>query len=869
WLRPAQAVSAARSVPLYRPDWTPADLPAVRPSRAAVIGADETGIGNALDAAGTQVEAYDDVAALSDTVRTGSVAPDVAVAVAGGSFGDDPTDAVRAGTAWALALVQDWLASESLAGTRLVIVTMGAVDTGDGDLVDPVGAALSGLVRSAQSEHPGAFTLVDIDGADENTRAVLASAAMTREPALAVRRGRTWTPALTRVATDGDDTPPARPLTLDPDGTVLVTGATGALGRAVCRHLATEYGIRRMLLTSRRGPDTPGAGELCAELAEAGAEARLVACDTSERADLARALAEVDEDHPLTAVVHLAGVLDDGTVSALTPDRLDRVLGPKACGAHHLYELTKGSGLDAFVCFSSAAGVFGGAGQANYAAANSFLDALAARMRHEGVPAASLAWGPWTGGGMAADAGTGTGAARSGLVALTPEDGLELFDAALRSALPLSLPMRLDVNAIRSNYYDAAVPSLLRSLVRPPVRTADRSGAADGEPSARSRLLGMDEAERAAAVADIVQNQVAAVLGYRDGDEVAPEHALADAGFDSLSAVELRNRLQQALELRLPATLAFDHATPADLAGSLLERMAEEPAADRPQAEPAAPVQDGSSATLMSLYGEATRQGKWQEAFDLLYAAAALRPSFSGAADGPAEPPILLARGGESTPVYCFSSCLALAGIQGYARFAAGLRGLRDVAALPCPGFNDGEPLPGDISAAVEALGESVRGDVGDRAPVLLGSSAGGWFANAVAGYLERVGCPPAGVVLVDTYTPQTDILARFGLALMDGMHDREGVFVSLTDDRLTAMGWYLRMFGSWEPEPTQCRTLLVRATEPLTQDVRKTFGEDWRSSWAFPHDVVDVKGTHFSILEEFSDTTAAAIDDWIAKELD
>ncbi|MET9795423.1 type I polyketide synthase [Nocardiopsis alba] len=867
-LRPVGALGSGRSAPLYRLEWRPERLRNEPPKRVAVIGTEEIGLARTLTDVGIQVEAYASVESLDGAVRTGSLAPDVAVVVAGGLAGD-PADAVHETVARGLELVQERLAAASTADTPLLFLTSGATDTGTGDTVrDPAGAALHGLVRSARSENPGDFALVDIDDT-EASREVLPTVLSAGEAVLGVRSGAVLRPALARIDVGGSEEP--TPIALNREGTVLVTGATGALGRAVSRHLVTEYGVRHLLLAGRRGPDAPGAEELLADLAEIGAQASLVACDTSSRDDLAHALDLVDEEHPLTAVVHLAGVLDDGVVSSLTPERLDAVLGPKTDGALHLYELTKDIDLAAFVCFSSAAGIFGGAGQANYAAANAALDALAVRARNEGIPAFSLAWGPWAGEGMAGDAEVGQRAAASGLVPLEPEEGLELFDAALRADLPVVLPMRVEPRALRENYHDASMPPLLRGLVRPPARVAERktglsdTDAGDGEPTFRGRLAAMPEEERRKAVLDFVCAQVAAVLGHAGADDVGPEHELVEAGFDSLSAVDLRNRLQQALSLRLPATLAFDHSTPRDIAEDLAGRMAEGEETDRTTVENA----DPGSSTVMSLYAGATREGKWEQAFDFLHATAALRPSFSGAADGPETPPVLLAQGPGTVPVYCFSSCLALAGIQGYARFATGLRGVRDVSALTCPGFNDGESLPGDIEASIEALGEAVRADTGDRAPVLLGSSAGGWFANSVAAYLERTGCPPAGVVLVDTYTPQTDIIARFGLALMDGMNEREGVFVALSDDRLTAMGWYVRMFGAWRPEPTECPTLLVRATEPLTQDAKRNFGEDWRASWEYPHDVVDVKGTHFTILEDHSDTTAAAIERWISEELE
>jgi thioesterase domain-containing protein len=272
----------------------------------------------------------------------------------------------------------------------------------------------------------------------------------------------------------------------------------------------------------------------------------------------------------------------------------------------------------------------------------------------------------------------------------------------------------------------------------------------------------------------------------------------------------------------------------------------------------------------MPLYTEAFRTGKWQEIFELLRAAAALRPMFTGAEDlaerAELPTPVQLARGPEEPALYCFPSCLAVAGIHQYARLAGSFRGRRQVSSLAVPGFGPGESLPADVGAVVAAQAEAVRRDAGDRPAVFLGSSAGGWFAHAAAGHLERQGTPVAGVVLVDTYTPQSNLINQFGLSLMDGMVEREGVFVTMDDARLSAMGWYLTLFGTWEPEPVATPTLLVRATEPLSTGSMRALGDGWRSFWDFPHDTVDVAGNHFSMLEEHSHPTALAVDAWIRR---
>ncbi|MFI9463116.1 SDR family NAD(P)-dependent oxidoreductase [Streptomyces xiamenensis] len=357
-----------------------------------------------------------------------------------------------------------------------------------------------------------------------------------------------------------------------PDGTVLITGGTGVLGSLVARHLVTEHGVRHLLLLSRGGPDAPGAAALSQELGELGAHTTVVACDAADRTALAAVLADIPDAHPLTGVVHAAGVLDDGLVESLTDEQIQRVLRAKADAATHLHELA--GDVEMFVLFSSAAGVLGGAGQANYAAANAFLDALAERRVRAGLAGVSLAWGLWQSRSGLTSALSGTDVARmagGGGGALGDREGLALFDAALRGADARLVPIRLDLARLRERGTDHGVPHLFRSLIQP--RTRRAAAHAGGPSSLADRLAALPAPARHKALLDLVRADAAAVLGHGDPGAVDDGRAFREIGFDSLTAVELRNRVATATGLRLPSTLVFDHPTPAALADHLSETL--------------------------------------------------------------------------------------------------------------------------------------------------------------------------------------------------------------------------------------------------------------------------------------------------------
>ncbi|MEU6238507.1 SDR family NAD(P)-dependent oxidoreductase, partial [Kitasatospora sp. NPDC047058] len=376
-------------------------------------------------------------------------------------------------------------------------------------------------------------------------------------------------------------------------GTVLLTGASGALGGLVARHLAETGEAGRLVLVSRRGIEAAGMPELVAELEGLGVEVTVAACDVADRGELARVLDGV----PLTGVVHAAGIVDDGLATALSPERVETVMRPKSDAAWHLHELTRDRDLDTFVLFSSIAGVWGNPGQANYAAGNTFLDALAASRRRAGLPAASLVWGPWEHGMTAKlDRADWQRMARQGLKPLPAADGLTMLDTAARAADPLVVTAELDLAALRRS---GEVPPFLSGLVRAgqagsPARRTAGAPAADGRNALGARLLALGPAERTETVLDLVAAQAALVLGMAGPESIETARAFRDTGFDSLTSVELRNRLNTVTGLRLPATAVFDYPTPAALAGFVLGELVGEVEAGPAQA--ALPVTGGGVA---------------------------------------------------------------------------------------------------------------------------------------------------------------------------------------------------------------------------------------------------------------------------------
>ncbi|MFE5619677.1 thioester reductase domain-containing protein, partial [Streptomyces sp. NPDC056524] len=552
---------------LLHVSWTPISLSgpaygarAVASTRYGVLGGDQPG----------GARRFGDVADVARAVGAGERLDAVVVPYAPPST-DDVAAAAHEATRRVLELAQRWLADERLADVPLVVMTRRAVAARRGEPVDPAGAALWGLVRSAQSEAPGRFRLVDVDG--ETTPAGAADVALgTGEAQSALRTGRPFVPRLQYVPQPSGV--PSSPYG-SAEGTTLITGGTGSLGALFARHLVREHGVRHLLLASRRGEQAEGAAELAAELKELGAEVTMTACDVADREDLAELLSSVPAQHPLTAVIHAAGVLDDGLIGSQSPERLAAVLRPKAGAAWHLHELTRERELSAFVLFSSIAGVVGGPGQSTYAAANSFLDGLAQHRDASGLPATSVAWGLWAqDGGMSGglDATDLKRIARGGYLPVTPETGTALLDLALGVGRPVVVATPLDVGAVREQ---EQVPALLRGLVRTPRRRrADDDTGITGASLAVRVAAAATDAERSGLVLAAVRDEVARVLGHGDTRRIKDEESFLSQGFDSLTAVELRNRCNALVGGRLPATVVFDHPTPVALAAFVHDELA-------------------------------------------------------------------------------------------------------------------------------------------------------------------------------------------------------------------------------------------------------------------------------------------------------
>jgi acyl transferase domain-containing protein/thioesterase domain-containing protein/acyl carrier protein len=779
---------------------------------------------------------------------------------------EEEVEASHAFAAKALEAIQAHLADEEATAARLVFLVEGALDAGDAEGLRLPAATLAGLLRSAVSEHPGRFALIDTDGSEASSQALPgALAATTQEPQLVLREGAALVPRLAAAEEPEDLQAPA----LDPDRTVLVTGGLSGLGALLARHLVEAHGARHLLLVSRSGLEAKGAAELRAELETMGATIEIAACDVSEKVQLEDLFASVPAEHPLGAILHAAGVLDNALLTDLDAQRLDRVLAPKADAAWYLHELSAGLELSHFVLFSSAAGLLGGPGQGNYAAANSFLDALAAKRRAQGLAGASLAWGLW------GQQSTLTGEIEEaqieqilrqtrmllGFSPIAVERGLELFDAAVALGDSLLAPVEFDRAALRAKAGNGSLPALMRGLVR--VRSASRRQKG----WLLSRLQSLSGEERGQALEEAIRAQAGSALGMASADDVGPDSTFPELGFDSLASLEMRDWLNTATRLNLPASVLFDYPNPRALAGFVELQLGPMAGGGEPQAAESADMGKGTleresseSVSIGSLYERAEMLGRSDQGATLLSITAGLRPTFgidgyqdhlpkqSRLATGPAGPKLI-----------CIPTLLALSGPHQYVKFAQRLEGKRTVAALSIPGYLEGELLPEDLEVALVTQAAAIQRCAGDDPYVLLGHSTGGLFAHFVAERLSSIGTPPAGLIKVDTYS-------RAGLAditpyALAGMKQRAGSHFELTDHRLTAMVAYVGLLEDREPEDTGSATLLIRATEPMPgmdeQGAR-------RAQWDGVQTILELPGDHFTIMEEHVAHVAQAVDKWL-----
>ncbi|MGI5282728.1 SDR family NAD(P)-dependent oxidoreductase [Nonomuraea polychroma] len=548
-LRPlSKEATAARHDGLFQVEWLPAPAPATggRTDHWVVLDKERLGDG------ASHIRAFADMAALVEAVEAGQPAPPVIVLPLAQGDDQDLPETAHSVLANALSTLQTWLAHPQLAHTRLVTLTRRAIAAAPDDPVNLAHAGLWGLVRTAQSENPDRITLIDHDNPiDIQTVADLLT---IDEPQVAIRDNQPSVPRLTRTTASSHETPDWS------QGTALITGGTGTLGTEVARHLVTRHGARHLLLISRQGPNAPDADKLHRELTALGATVAITACDAADPEALAKTLQTIPDEHPLTAVIHTAGTVHDATLGHLTADQLHGVLVPKINAAYNLHHQTRSHDLHTFALFSSLSGLIGTPGQANYAAANTFLDALAHHRHTQGLPATSIAWGLWQ------QASTITNhlntadlnrLAKTGLHPLTTAHALALFDDAISTDHPLQAAAQLNTGQRIDT-----IPPLLRSLLRPTKKLAPTTPVADLTTLTPEALT------------DLIRSHTASVLGHASASAVDVERTFLDLGLDSLTGVELRNHLNTATGLRLPTTIVFDHPTPTAMATYLHQQLA-------------------------------------------------------------------------------------------------------------------------------------------------------------------------------------------------------------------------------------------------------------------------------------------------------
>jgi thioesterase domain-containing protein/acyl carrier protein len=446
---------------------------------------------------------------------------------------------------------------------------------------------------------------------------------------------------------------------------------------------------------------------------------------------------------------------------------------------------------------------------------------------------------------------------RMGMTPLSDEDGLALLDTASAAADPLLVPVGVDMTALRALATAGVLPAMLEGLVRAPAR--ETSGGPQG--SLAQRLAGAPESEWEPIVVDLVMSHVASVLGHGSAEAIDSQREFKELGFDSLAAVELRNRLAKATGLRIQPTAAFDLPTPHALATHLAERVREESPEAGVEGRPAEP--SSTDGTLAALLRGAHEQGSLAEFVPMVKAASKFAPAFRSAADLERLPSLVSLARGEGTQLICVPTFLAGSGSHQFARLAKCLDGVRAVSAYSLPGFRPGEPVPGSWNALIEALAESLREAAGGDPFVLAGYSHGGAPAHALARLLEDQGVFPAGLVMIDTYAPESQdeidqLFANVMGTILEKGH--ELVQESVDDDNLLAMGAYFRVGAEWEPAPIEAPRLLVRASQKLGD----AFEAGRLPSWQMPPDVVEVTGDHFGLVDESAGETAQVIDAWV-----
>ncbi|MEU5539875.1 SDR family NAD(P)-dependent oxidoreductase, partial [Streptomyces sp. NPDC020362] len=748
-------------------------------------------------------------------------------------------------------------------GARLWCLTRGAVATTEGEAPDPLSAACWGVGLVAGLEHPERWGgLIDLPGRlDDRSTGWLAGvlAGDEEEDQIAIRAGGVLRRRLVPASAAREPRRAWRPR-----GTVLITGGTGSIGAHIARWL-TAHGPCSLVLVSRRGAEAPGAVGLREELEGRGARVRLAAADVTDREAMAALVAEVAaEEGPVRAVFHAAGVGQNTPIADMGLDEFRAVSSSKTDGARVLDELFADDELDAFVLFSSVSGVWGSGRYAAYAAGNAYLDALAERRRARGLLATAVAWGVWAESGMVGPDGEQQ-LRRRGLVPMPPADCVAALGRALDEDETRLTVADVDWETFLAGYTAARRRPLVEELPQARDLLAERSATAPAsQGDIRRTLADLSPEDRRIALRDLVSATVADVLGHADAASVDAERPFVEMGFDSLSAVEVRNKLNVATGLALPAMLVFEHPTVVAIGEFLHAALADGTPAGGHAAGPAAE----SGESFAAVYRQVAIRGRMTEVEALLTGAAGLRSHFTDPSQVEGGPGFVrLATGGEEPVVVCFPPFAPVEQSLQFARLSMFFRDRRDLSMVFVPGFLPDEPIAATREVLVEALTRETKRCVDGRPFALLGYSSSGWLAHSVAARLEEREESARGLILLDTYPPDSMSLSM-RQAMTYEVNERRSRFTTMNFTTLTALGAYRRLFRGWTPEPVATPTLFVRPEDCIPGDpTASPMADDWRAHWPLPHREVVVPGDHCTIVAEHAEAVAAEVHTWLEEQ--
>jgi acyl transferase domain-containing protein/pimeloyl-ACP methyl ester carboxylesterase/acyl carrier protein len=734
--------------------------------------------------------------------------------------------------------------------------TSGAVSVDDEDVVTAADQyQLWGMGRVAALEQPGRWGgLVDLPASpDDRVTARLAGVlgGSTGEDQVALRPSGMFGCRLVHAGAGSDRT-------WRTSGTALVTGGTGGIARHLARWLA-ESGAEHVVLAGRRGREAADIEDLITELDGLGTRVTVAACDVANRDAVAGLLSSIPAEFPLRSVFHAAGTARSSVLAEAELDEFAEAASGKVIGARNLDELLGSTELDAFVLFSSGAGVWGSGGQACYSAANAYLDAFALQRRANKRMATAVAWGGWAGSGMADNEAVVERFTRRGMIPMAPEVALRGLGRALAGGETTLVMAGVDWTKFVPVFTVGRHSPLLSDL--PEVQELSSRASTDvtqEDSGLAGKLATLPAGQRERELLAFVCAQAAVVLGHDAAEPLQPQQLFLELGYDSLTAIDLRNRLAAATGMRLPASLVFEHPSPEKLTAHLLPMLTVSDAA------PSAPARPD---TMVSLYRHAGQTGMVMEAMGMLAEASRFRPSFdTSTVANHVVTPVRFATGEDQPALVCLAPYIAPAGVQQYARLAAAFRDKRDVWALPAPGFAEGEALPSSVDALVAAHADAVMRCTGDAQPILVGYSSGGWIAHAVAAHLRSIGTPPAALVMIDSFSRKAAMDPKF-LSLMAHQQADRFDFMASGGDQLTAMGGYLRIFDTWEAPDLGVPILLVRATESLPTGTDDT-GDNRPAPPEHVEAVVEVTANHYTMMEEHADATATALHQWLTEHL-